>query len=125
MDPGLGKVKPGAVALTTARVLGHAIFTETEMPKLVRQAGCHLRLNATTRAGSHRDSEFDPGGLSTAWKSPQPRVRFRGSVNYRKLAFPRPPTPEKRVLPPVDMSQSVSGDDLVYFVIQAMETMKL
>jgi hypothetical protein len=59
MGPGLGKVKPGAVALTTARALEHAIFTETEMPKIVRQAGSHLRLSATTPTGSHRDSEFD------------------------------------------------------------------
>jgi hypothetical protein len=53
MGPGLGKVKPGAVALTTARALEHAIFTETEMPKIVRQAGSHLRLSATPPTGSH------------------------------------------------------------------------
>jgi hypothetical protein len=62
MDPGLGKVKPGAVALMPARALGHAIFTETEMPKIVRRHFVKDRVIANAW-----NSEGALGSLAPSW----------------------------------------------------------
>ena len=60
---------------------------------------------------------YEPVGLSPAWKSPQTRGRFRGNANYRKSETP--------LLLPVDLRDWVPENDLVHFVVHAVETMNL